>query len=233
LAASGTSFATLVVIVFKIQLNRNYMKTTYLLLGSAMVLGVALISCTKNPLSKLTAEESRIYVTNYDSSANFSSFQTFSISDSIAFIDNGVSRKVRTAVDQAFIAAVRSQMSAVGYTEVNRGNSPDVGVNITRINNTSTGVLVYNNFYGGYGGFYDPFYWGYGGFGYAAPNSFATFAIKEGALTIDLLDLKDAAVNKNINIIWTGLIRGSGIFSSNANVQVKALFDQSPYLRTN
>ena len=137
--------------------------------------------------------------------------------------------------DQAFINAAKNQMKAAGYTEVGKQNNPDVGVNITRIYNTSTGVLVYDNYYGGYGGYYDPYYWGsgYGGYGYYSPYSYATYSIREGALTVDILDLKNAAANNNIKIVWTGLIRGSGIFSGDANAQVKTLFDQSPYLKTN
>jgi len=52
-------------------------------------------------------------------------------------------------------------------------------------------------------------------------------------MSVDMLDLKNAAANKKINFIWTGLIRGEGIFSAaNADAQVKALFSQSNYLKT-
>jgi hypothetical protein len=48
-----------------------------------------------------------------------------------------------------------------------------------------------------------------------------------------MLDLKNAAAKNKIEVIWTGLIRGSGIFdATTANSQVKALFNQSPYLKT-
>ena len=54
-------------------------------------------------------------------------------------------------------------------------------------------------------------------------------------MSVDMLDLKDAhRDNDKINVIWTGIIRGSGIFDSAvADTQVKALFDQSTYLKTN
>ncbi len=211
------------------------MKSKYLLFGSVLSLGLAITGCSKEPIDNLTQEESRIYITNHDSSAKFSSYNTFSISDSVVSLNNGRSTKVLTAVDQNFINATRAQMVAAGYTEVNRQNKPDVGVNVTRIINTSTGVLAYDNFYGGYGGYYDPFYWGngFGGFGYFSPYSYGTYSISEGALSVDILDLKNARTNNNINIIWSGLIRGSGIFNSDASAQVKTLFDQSPYLSTN
>jgi hypothetical protein len=211
------------------------MKSKKVLLGSVLALAVAFTSCSKEPLDNLTQEESRIYITNYDSTANFSSFKTFSVSDSVAFVNNGRSSKELTAADQAFLTAAADRMKAAGYTQVTKQSNPDVGINVTRIVNTSTGVIMYDNYYNDYGGYYDPYYWGsgFGGYGYYTPYSYATYSIREGALSIDLLDLKNASVNNRIKIAWTGLIRGSGIFSSDANQQVKMLFDQSPYLKTN
>lgn len=211
------------------------MKSKNVLLGGVLALAVAFTSCSKQPLDNLTQEESRIYITNYDSTANFASFRTFSVSDSVVFVNNGRSSKELTAADQAFLTAAADRMKAAGYTQVSKQNNPDVGINVTRINNTSTGVIAYNNYYNDYGGYYDPYYWGsgFGGYGYYTPYSYATYSIREGALSIDLLDLKNASVNNRIKIAWTGLIRGSGIFSGDANQQVKMLFDQSPYLKTN
>jgi hypothetical protein len=49
-----------------------------------------------------------------------------------------------------------------------------------------------------------------------------------------MFDLKNAGTNNNIEGIWNGLIRGSGIFNQqNAASGVKILFDQSGYLQTN
>jgi len=115
---------------------------------------------------------------------------------------------------------------------VSKGSTPNLGINVSRIYNTSTGIVSYNNYYNNYGGYYDPYYWGFGGYGYYSPYSYATYSITEGALSVDILDLKDAASTNRINVIWTGLIRGSGIFnSSTAQDQVKTLFTQSPYLK--
>ena len=51
--------------------------------------GAMLVSSwRKDPLKDMTAEESRIYVTNYDEQADFSSYKTFSIVDSVAVLSN-------------------------------------------------------------------------------------------------------------------------------------------------
>lgn len=194
---------------------------------------VALASCSKDPLANLTAEESRIYITDHDSTKDFTNFKTFSISDSVAVVNNGQPSKQLNETDQAFIDAVKGEMQNNGYTLVNKGSSPDLGINVTRIYNTSTGIISYSNYYDYYGSYWDPYYWGYGGFGYYNPYSYATYSIKEGALSIDMLNLKDAPAANKIEVVWTGLIRGSGIFqAATAANQVKMLFDQSPYLNS-
>lgn len=208
------------------------MKRKNVMLLFVLAVGAMLTSCSKDPIGNLTAEESRIYITDHDSTVNFANYKTFSVSDSVAVVNDGRATKEITSSDQAFITAVKAQMQAKGFTMVSKNAHPDLGLNVSRIYNTSTGVVSYRNYYDTYGGFYDPYYWGYGGYGYYSPYSYATYTIREGALSVDMLDLKNAASRNRINVIWTGLIRGSGIFNaSTAATQVKMLFDQSPYLK--
>lgn len=204
-----------------------------------MLLGLAGISllytgCTKDPLNNLNTDESRIYITDHDSSINFSNYKTFSISDSVAVIDNGNVKKQLGDVDSAYINAVTKYMNQEGYMLVSKEQNPDVGVDVNRIISTSTGVISYGDYWGYYDSYWDPYYWGYPGYGYYLPYAYSIYQIKQGAISVDILDLKNAAQNKKINVVWTGLIRGSGIFNAAvADSQVKALFDQSPYLKTN
>jgi hypothetical protein len=209
------------------------MKSKNVLWVSVLAFAAMFTSCSKDPLANLTDEESRIYITNHDSTVNFSAFKTFAISDSVAVINDGKFSKEATVTDAAFINAVKSEMQSVGYTLVSRNSNPDLAVNVNRIYNTSTGVISYNNYYDRYGGYWDPFYYGYGGYGYYSPYSYATYSIREGAISVDLLNLKNAAAANRINVIWTGLIRGSGIFNaSGAGEQIKMLFNQSSYLKS-
>lgn len=208
------------------------MKRTFLLMSSLAALSLLYVGCSKDPLNNLTAEESRIYITDHDSSINFTNFKTFSISDSLAVINNGSSSGELTADDQAYIDAVKKYMQAAGYTLVSKDDNPDLGINVNHINNTSTGMISYPDYWYNYGGYWDPYYWGYPGYDYYVPYSYSVYQIKEGAISIDMLNLKDASADHKINVIWTGLIRGSGIFNASvADSQVKALFDQSPYLK--
>jgi hypothetical protein len=207
--------------------------------GFKMMLGLAVAAlvytgCKKEPLNNLTAEESRIYITDHDSSVNFGAFKTFAISDSVNVIKNGKSEKMVTAEGTAFIAAATKYLKKNGYVEVANDQSPDLGVNVNRIINTATGYISYNDYWDYYGNYYDPYYWGYPGYGYYSPYAYSVYQIKEGAVSIDLLDLKNAATKNKIEVVWTGLIRGSGIYTTDvADSQVMALFNQSPYLKTN
>ena len=197
------------------------------------LLGVAAVmtGCSKDPLTNLTTSETQIYITDRDSNANFSTYKTFAISDSVTVINNGQAVKEINTTDSAYIVAVKKYMQQSGYVLVNSNQSPDIAVDVSRIYNTS-GVISYADYGNYYGDYYDPYYWGYGGYGYYVPYSFV-YQVTEGALSVDLLDLKNAAGKKKIDFIWSGLIRGEAVFNANtADAQIQALFSQSPYLKT-
>ena len=194
--------------------------------------GFFLSNCTKDPLDNLNQEESRIYVTNYDTTVSFSNYKTFRIADSIAIVTNNqLQGRERTAVDAQFIDAVVNNLQQRGYVRVPSGQVADLGVTVSAITNTSTQVVSYRDYGNFYGGYWDPFYWDYPGYSYYAPTYYGIYETGETALAVDMVDLKNATNNNNqLNVIWSGLIRGSGIFSGNVSSQVNALFNQSSYL---
>lgn len=210
-------------------------KKMFLALFGAII-GVSLLTgCSKDPLKNMTNEESRIYITNYDSTIHFRPFNTYSIADSVAVIKNGnLQKRTLSESDAAFIQAVKDNMNARGYQPVSNDAHPDLGINISKVYNDQTGVISYPSYWGYYNQFWDPYYWGYGGYDYYFPYvSYSVYQIREGALSIEMVDLKDAGSNKKIEGVWSGLIRGEAIFdASTASSQVKALFDQSPYIST-
>ncbi len=194
----------------------------------------ALSSCTKDPLKNMTEDESRIYITNHDSTANFNSYKTYSIVDSVSLVDNNrLAGKEATSWDMQVIGAIQNAMNERGFVKVDRSQNPDLGINVSRVYNTTTNVVNLTDYWDYYGGYYDPYYWGYGGYDYYFPPAYGVYQTTEAALSIDMLDLKDASGSQTIKGVWNGLIRGEGIFkSSNVDSQVQTLFDQSPYLKT-
>jgi hypothetical protein len=207
------------------------MKRTAILTSLPFLLAITFVSCRKDAVKNLTEEEARIYITNYDSTANFRNYATYSIVDSVAVISNDrLTAKEKTTYDQEVLDAVKAEMQQRGYTLVDKNSHPDLGINVSRITSSYTGVVSYPNYWDYYSSYYDPFYWGYGGYGYYSPYSYGTYEIREGALSIDALDLKNVS-NNRIKTVWSALARGSGVFrTSNASSQVHALFQQSPYL---
>ncbi len=97
------------------------MKQMILTTGIAGLMALSFTACQKDPLNDLTADESRIYVTNHDSTVNFTSFKTFSIADSVGVIENGKGRdKELTAFDAAVIGALKTNMQQRGYQLVDK-----------------------------------------------------------------------------------------------------------------
>lgn len=212
------------------------MKRIVISLMLAAVAMVTISSCTKDPLNDMSYEDSRVYVTQKNDSVDFSSYSTFYIADSVAVINGNMSKKAYSPNDSSYIAATVKYLTAAGYTQTQDSSHADMGVTVNRIISYSTGYYNYANYWGGFGGFWDPgYYWGYPGYGYGYPGFVQPFVIKDVAMEIDVLDLKNAAANKKIKLIWMGAINGAGVASNNntsiADSQVASLFAQSPYLK--
>jgi len=202
--------------------------------GIAVML-LIMTGCAKDPLNNLSPDEARLYITNRNDSVSFSSYATFRIADSVAVVlNNQLQEHTRTAFDAQLIEAMAAQMQQKGYTRVQAGVTPDIGIAISRVYNDYSGVISYPDYWGGYGGYWDPYYWGYPGYGYYFPGIIGTYTVTDGAISIDMFDVKNAASNNSIRFLWNGLIRGNGTFSDgNINKNVQALFDQSTYLTRN
>jgi len=211
------------------------MKNRLWKMSGAILLVAFLAGCTKDPAANLSDDESRIYITNHDESADFSSYATFSIADSVAIIENNqLSSKERTSFDANLINAFVSNLQERGYTRVDNNANPDLAVTLNRIYNDYSGVIDYGNYWNDYGGYWDPYYWGYGGYSYYYPSFYGIYTITDGAVEADMFDLKNAATNNQLDYVWNGMIRGKGTFNQDkTEANVTALFDQSPYLKKN
>lgn len=209
------------------------MKKYYLPVLSLFI--IILTGCRKEPLDNMTLAESNVYITQYDNSVDFSNYSSYRVADSASVISNGqFAGRSRSAFDASLVEAVRQAMTAHGFREeTNAGVSPDIGINISKLIDSYTGVVSYDNYWGAYDSYWDPYSWGYGGYNYFFPYSFGVYTTQEGAISIDMVDLRnpDSAQNR-LNSLWTGLARGSGIFeTNNINFMVQSFFEQSPYLQ--
>jgi hypothetical protein len=205
------------------------------MIAGAILLAAFVTGCTKDPVANLNDDESRIFITNRNENADFSSYSTFSIADSVAVIENNqLTAKERTSFDANLINAFVSNLEQRGYTRVDNNAGPDLGITINRIYNDYTGIIDYGSYWDYYGGYWDPYYWGYGGYSYFYPSFYGIYTITSGAIEADMFDLKNAANTNQLSYVWNGMIRGEGTFNQNkTQANVKALFDQSPYLKRN
>ena len=197
------------------------------------LLGLLVVGCRKDPVNNLNEEESRIYITNYDTGAVFQNYSTFSIADSVAVITNNrLETRERTSIDAQYVDAVAAALQNMGYVRVSRNENPDLGIALSRVTNTSTSLVSYSDYGGYYGDYWDPYYWGDPGYSYYFPTYYGVYETSETALMIDMFDLKNSEQNNQIRGLWSGMIRGSGIFNpASVQSQVAALFDQSAYLK--
>ena len=208
-------------------------KISLLVLTGAIL--VVANSCRKDAGDHITDQDSRVYITRQDSTVNFNNYQTFRIADSVSVIKDGQFVKhAYTDYDSSMIEALSKEMIQRGYhLQVGHATKPDIGINVSRIITDYSGVISYGDYWGYYGSYWDPYYWGYNGYGYYFPYAFDTYTFREGALSIDMIDLKNpnTATNK-LKTIWSGIGRGVGIFNAaNVNEEVQALFNQSAYLQ--
>ncbi|MGN6511214.1 MAG: DUF4136 domain-containing protein [Chitinophaga sp.] len=211
------------------------MKRTGFILSMVTAGAMLVSSCRKDPLKDMTAEESRIYVTNYDEQADFSSYKTFSIVDSVAVLSNreGATKEL-TTYDQNLLALLKSHMQERGYTLVDKSAKPDLAMNVTRIDNTTTQVGYNPGYWAGWPGYWDTGYWGYPGWNYWFPSYYTVFRYNEKSVAVDLVDLKNAASHDNqLVAVWNAQLRGTGVWNGdNLEPMLKAVFDQSQYLKT-
>lgn len=198
--------------------------------------GLLLVAgCAKNALNHLTTEESRIYITNRDSTAAFNAYKTYSIVDSVAVIQNNQQyTKELTPGDAQLLQNIKDQMAARGYMLVDSKSDPDLGINVSLISNAYLNVVQYPYDWWNTPGYWDPGYWGYGGYSYYFPPAFGYYQTREDIMTIDIIDLKNAGQEEQLTGIWNATLRGEQVLNpDNYASEVKAVFDQSPYLKTN
>src|SRR5687767_6359497 len=94
------------------------------LIATAVVL---FAGCRKDPINNLFGDEGRIYITKHDDSASFTSYNTFSVADSVVVINNNqLAERVLIDVDAAYINAVKAQLQQRGYAMVGKNQNPDL-----------------------------------------------------------------------------------------------------------
>jgi hypothetical protein len=184
--------------------------------------------------------------TNHSDSVDFTQRKTFALPDSVVKItgdnfDNpngdGKPSFLPAAYSEVILSQIAQNMTAYGWTEVDKNASPDVILLVSASNTT----YMYWYYDWSYWGWYYPGYnpgWGWYYPGYYPPyvSTYTT-----GTLLIQMTDEKAIIINPqgavaNVPVIWVcvlnGLVNGSTAdVATRVQTNLNQAFAQSPYLK--
>jgi hypothetical protein len=198
------------------------------------ILSLAFFACRKTPD---TSELSVNFVvqTAKEPNADFSSYKTYYISDTVAKITTDRNDSLWVGNDaKQLVDAVKSNMNARGYTFVATSHSStDLGLGLTVLKDLNITVMYPGYWWGYWGGCY----WGYCGYPpyypYYGP---VVYSVPTGTIVLDMIDLKNASANEKLYVPWSSVMSGGlGYTSDDLQLGVDAInqaFTQSPYIQT-
>ena len=145
--------------------------------------------------------------------------------------------EVTHAYDQQILEAIRRNMDALGYEELERSSSdpPDVLLEVGSI--AANNWVAYTTY--PWWGYYYGWWGGYYGWYLYYPYYPATTVVNypTGTIFMQLVSVKDAdPVNERLPVAWTGVVRGITDYSdvnpvTRINTLIDQAFTQSPYLK--
>ena len=222
------------------------MNTVKKKLNWVVILAIVTILGSCYPSENLLVEELDIVGTFYDTDADFSSFNTFVMPDSIVQLGDPDSPgyiELDLSNQDEILDQIRSNFMDLGYVEepdpVN--NEPDVVILVEVVAQKTYVLYTYppGGWWGGWGWY--PWYpgWGWGpgwGPGYPYPPV-GVQSYPEGTLIVDMLDAgKIGLGDQEIPSVWLGVLNGLLYETNNPNRVsdgIDQMFTQSQYLKTN
>lgn len=202
-------------------------------LGLMLTVSLALFMSSCYPEGADTIEDYDVAITNYDKGADFSSFSTFAIPDTIVYFANDKNAKLNHQFDEQIIQVVTDNFIKRGYSKVENPETASFIVTVSVFSNVNYSYYIDNwynnwNWYWGWwpGGAFNPYYPWY-------PVS--VYAYQSGSVVIDMISTTARSDNK-VNVIWSGIADGllQGTQQSiinRVNTQLNQCFIQSPYLK--
>lgn len=188
------------------------------------------------------APVSDIVATLHDTDNDFTTYATFSLPDSVVDAgdpDDPGYIEVSHEYDRAILARIRSNLVALGWTEIPEDSIgstrvPDVVIMVTALISETTNIWYYPPYWGWWGGWYGGAWGGYyPGWGYPCCYDVTTYTT--GTIGIDMAAMKDLdPTTETAPIAWAarlnGLANKSNANQSRIEKAIDQAFAQSPYL---
>jgi hypothetical protein len=181
--------------------------------------------------------------TMYDEDADFSSFTSFHVIDTIMHVtdDDEDDPNLSRQNDEFILNLIRQNMLDKGYTEMANPDSlnrPDLEL---LVNAMTSDYYTYYSYWNSYWGYYPGWGYWYPGGGYypgypGYPGGGLYYSYSTGTLAIEMLDTKAEVGEDNDRpgVVWVGLVDGlltSGSSQNRLDKQINQVFTQSPYLK--
>lgn len=203
--------------------HRRHAPTLGLL--ALLAAAVGMLSCY--PGDDLTVADTDLVVTAYNQSTDFAQVFDYALADSIVhLVPEGQDDDISRNYDQQMLDEVRSNMDALGFSEVSDPSVADVLIVI--------GVTAadYQGYYS-----YSPCYWYCWyypyppGWGWYYPPYIGTYEFRIGTVIINMV--KRDSSGESVTVEWVGALNGYSDKNSNlARIRsgIDQAFKQSPYL---
>jgi hypothetical protein len=218
--------------------------------SAVVLLGLALALAACYPGEVTSISELDTVTTLFDANADWSTFQTYAMPDTIIHIvgEDQDSLPVDRTFDADILNMVRTRIEGFGYQlELDPENNPPDVVFLVTVTASENWVAWRYWDWWGYWGYWPGWGWyppGYGpgwGWGYPCCGGIGVARYTTGTLFVDMLDPKSPFEDEEdllIPVYWTaamnGLLTGSGstpqVLDRLSRV-INQAFNQSPYLR--
>lgn len=209
-----------------------FKKTRIFLLG--ILLTTVALSCVPDGADYV--DELDIVYTNHDADFAYTSQNTYTIPDKVIkitgeAIEGEEPEFVDAVYSASILSTIRSNMNALGYTEVDKSANPDLIILASAI---QTDQLFY---------YYDWWYWnwwypGWGsGWGWYYPGYYPpqVTRVRTGTVFLQMTQPTGISASDKIPVVWTGIVNGllegsKDQVATRITNTINQAFTQSPYL---
>lgn len=200
----------------------------------AGLFALLVVSCY--PEGADNVEDYDVAMTNYDKSADFSTFTTFSMPDSIVYFSNDKNTTIDHQFDAAILKVVNDNFTKLGYQEVENPtetNMPSFVVMVSGFSNVNYAYFV-DNWYNNWNWYWNGWWPGWGYDPYYPWYPVGVYSYRTGSIAVEMVSTTPRSDNK-MNIVWTGIADGllqgnKTSIQSRITKEINQCFTQSPYL---